>query len=388
MTSILGLVLLVVLAIVGKYIFEKIHLKTGTQNFLIYSGTLYLVIGLLLNPDLSKIPELSIFRKNEFFFDFILGWTGFLVGLQLAIKGIKRFPTKYFGYSTLGFLFTFLAVMVAFFIVNPLLNIKLTKLEILLLSIVGGMSSILSVGLLSRQKKIHSYYAHYLQFASAFDNILGVIVFGLLFFAYQAMHLGFGSALLNLGISLLLVFLLAQFYKYFNKEFKTFEEESLLLLGLILIIVGMARLLQNSIIFTSFLFGFMIVNMADTKKILLTVQEWEKPLNYILFLFIGLYLDIYIVNYASVLLIFLIAIFGVKYFVSKQQIKHLHPNRTNSNQQNQTLWGITNISMAMVLDAYFTNYHPQELKLLSIVVIVYYITNVASIYSFKKAVRK
>lgn len=384
MTSILGLVLLVVLAIIGKYIFEKIHLKTNTQNFLIYSGTFYLLIGLFLNPDVLRFPELSVFRKNEFFFDFILGWTGFLVGLQLSIKGIKRFPTKYFLYSSLSFAFTFFVIAAIFFAFNTLLNIKLSNLEILLMSIVGSMSSILSVGLLSRQRKIPSYYAHYLQFASALDNILGVVVFGLLFFAYQTIHIGRGPALLNLGISLLLVFLLAQFYKYFNKEFKTFEEESLLLLGLILIIVGMARLLQNSIIFTSFLFGFMIVNMADTKKILLTVQEWEKPLNYILFLFIGLYLNIYIVNYAYVLLIFLFAIFGVKYFVSKLQIRFLHPTRSRPNQRNQILWGITNISMAMVLDAYFTNYHTQELKLLSIVVIVYYITNVATFYSFKK----
>ena len=376
MTSVLGLVFLVIIAIIGKYIIAHIHIKRIGFGFLVYSGFYYLILGVVSKPNILNILDLSVVGKSEFFFNFVLGWTGFLVGLQLHFKGIKRFPGKYFTISLIHFLISFLIMTTALFFFVKLGWVQIPLLYIFLLSIVGSMGSVLGVGLLVKQRSIRSTNAHFLQFTTAFDNVLGIIFLGMLFFVYQLTHLEPKHALLVNGVAYFLVILLAFFYKYLDNEFKTAEEESLLVIGLILIVVGMARYLHNSILFLTFLLGALIINMkVDTKKILMTVQEWEKPLNFILLFAIGLYLDFDILSKGVLFLVFLGSMGLAKYLAGafNRKFQKASPNEASTN--NYVLYGMSSLSLAMVLDAYFTNHSHPLLNVLTLIVLSYYLTN-------------
>ena len=385
MTSVLGLVFLVIIAIVGKYLLDKIDVKKIGFSFLIYSGFYYLLLGIFSNPNLLNILDLSVLKKAEFFFDFVLGWTGFLVGLQLNFKGIKRFPKKYYTISILHFIIAFLVISLFFYGLDVTKIIHLSKVHILLLSTIGSMGSVLTIALLVKKRTIRSVNAHFLQFITAFDNVIGIIVLGVLFFIYQLSVSDFNSAIRINGFSYLIVVLLAFFYKYLHNAFKSLEEEALLIIGLILIVVGVAQFLHNSILFLSFLLGALIINMkVDTKKILMTVQEWEKPLNFILLFTIGLHLDFGIIQYGPLFLAFIVIMLIAKYiagdFYQRFRLHHRHIEKENK----LVLYGMSSLSLAMALDAYFTNYNPVLLKLLTIIVLSFYFTNFMVFYFVKQ----
>lgn len=385
MTSVLGLVFLVIIAIVGKYLLDKLNVKTIGSNFLIYSGFFYLLLGVLSNPNILNIFELSVLKKSEFFFNFVLGWTGFLVGLQLNLKGIKRFPKKYYLLSVSHFLISFVVIFLLLLILIYSDLIQATYLQILLLAIIGSMGSVLGVGLLAKERSIRSVNAYFLQFTTAFDNVLGVLALGLLFFIHQLTINDFNKAILVDGFSYLIIVLLAFFYKYLDSEFKTSEEEALLILGLNLIVVGVARYLHNSILFLSFFLGLLIINMkADTKKILMAVQGWEKPLNFILLFTIGLYLDFNVLEmnglFWGFLIIMLVAKFLAGDFYQRFKLHH----RPIKKENKLILYGMSSLSLAMVLDAYFTNHNPVLLKLLTLVVLSFYLTNAFVLYFVKE----
>jgi len=385
MTSVLGLVFLVVLAIIGKYFIAHVNIKKVGFGFLVYSGFYYLILGIISKPNILNILDLSVLKKAEFFFNFILGWTGFLIGLQLNIKGIRRFPKRYFATSLIHFVITFFIITILLLLFNKLTWIHISFLYIFLLSIVGSMGSVLGVGLLVKQGNIRSTTAHFLQFTTAFDNVLGIIFLGLVFFIYQLTHLNLEHALLVNGFAYFLVVLLALFYKYLDKEFKIVEEESLLVIGLILIVVGMARYLHNSILFLSFLLGVLIINFkVDTKKILMTVQEWEKPLNFILLFAIGLYLNFNVLGLIFLFLLFLGSM-GVAKFTAGYFGQYLQANSKNKKKENRhVLYGMSSLSLAMVLDAYFTNHSQPLLNILTIIVLSYFITNALILFVMNK----
>ncbi len=385
MTSVLGLVFLVVLAIIGKYFIAHVNIKKVGFGFLVYSGFYYLILGIISKPNILNILDLSVLKKAEFFFNFILGWTGFLIGLQLNIKGIRRFPKRYFATSLIHFVITFFIITILLLLFNKLTWIHISFLYIFLLSIVGSMGSVLGVGLLVKQGNIRSTTAHFLQFTTAFDNVLGIIFLGLVFFIYQLTHLNLEHALLVNGFAYFLVVLLALFYKYLDNEFKIVEEESLLVIGLILIVVGMARYLHNSILFLSFLLGVLIINFkVDTKKILMTVQEWEKPLNFILLFAIGLYLNFNVLGLIFLFLLFLGSM-GVAKFTAGYFGQYLQANSKNKKKENRhVLYGMSSLSLAMVLDAYFTNHSQPLLNILTIIVLSYFITNALILFVMNK----
>ena len=384
MTSVLGLVFLVIIAIIGKYLMDKLNIKTIGFNFLIYSGFYYLILGFLSNPNILNIFDLSVLQKSEFFLNFVLGWTGFLVGLQLNLKGIKRFPQKYYLLSVSHFVISFLIIFLLLLGLNHFNIINISYLHTLLLAIVGSMGSVLGVGLLVKERRIRSVNAYFLQFTAAFDNVLGVIALGLLFFIHQLTINDFNNAILVDGFSYLIIVLLALFYKYLDSEFKTSEEEALLILGLILIVVGVARYLHNSILFLSFFLGLLIINMkADTKKILMTVQGWEKPLNFILLFTIGLYLDLNVLQMNGLFWSFLIIMLAAKFLAGDFYQRFRLHYRPIEKENKLILYGMSSLSLAMVLDAYFTNHNPVLLKLLTLVVLSFYLTNAFVLYFVK-----
>ncbi len=391
MTSVLGLVFLVIIAIFGKYSLDKLDVEKIGFNFLVYSGFYYLLLGIFSNPNILNILDLSVLKRSEFFFNFVLGWTGFLVGLQLHFKGIKRFPVKYYTLSVGHFFISFFIIYLFLLGLIKLNVLTISYLQALLLSIAGSMGSVLGIGLLVKERTIRSVNAHFLQFTTAFDNVIGVFVLGIVFLVYQLNTLDFKDAFLANSFSYLIVILLAFFYKYLDNEFKTPEEEGLLILGLILIVVGLARYLHNSILFLSFLLGVLIINMkVDTKKILMAVQSWEKPLNFILLFTIGLYMDFHVLTFKmnllfwGVVLIMLLAKYLAGDFYQRFQLHHRHVEKENK----LVLYGMSSLSLAMILDAYFTNHNPILLKLLTLMVLSFYLTNAFVLYVIKVKEKK
>ena len=107
MTPLLGIIFLFILAYIGSFLYERYHLATGWTKVLLYSGSLNLVIGYIIGPHFFGLLSDEIIGKLYVLVALVLGWAGFLIGLQAKASELKRFQSTYYLYSGLNFLLTF-----------------------------------------------------------------------------------------------------------------------------------------------------------------------------------------------------------------------------------------------------------------------------------------
>ncbi|HHE55069.1 MAG TPA: hypothetical protein ENL21_04755 [Caldithrix abyssi] len=276
MNLILTLLFLVTIAVIGKYVFQKIPVDNLIHNFLNYSGFYYLALGVLLGPYFLNVFTEDVISQSYFVFSLVLGWTGFLIGLQLNFKQVSRFKSAYYFKGLFYFLLNLAIIFALLYVSNYLIIKKLTWLEILLLAVAGGMTSTITISLLIRTKKFDAKSGHFLEFLAAFDNVLGVLTLGILFAAFQLSTSSQKEALFYLVSAYLIVFLFSLVYKALSKEITSFETELLVILAIILIVVAVSKILQNSVLFLSALLGTTVANFKNVniKKLYLAVQEW------------------------------------------------------------------------------------------------------------------
>jgi len=375
MNLILTLVFLVVLAVLGKYVFPKIPLNNLLQNFLNFSGFYYLLLGILLGPYVLNIFTQQVIEQSYFVFSLVLGWTGFLIGLQLNFKQIRRFQKTYYFNALLYFLLNLFLIMGLLSIANYLIFNKLTFLERLLLAVAGSISSTITIGLLARTKQFSTREGHFLEFLAAFDNVLGVLALGVLFAVFQFLNRQSETDLIILVSAYFIVIFFSLIYKHLSRELQSFEAQMLVILSIILIIVAISEILQNSVLFLSAILGMTIANLkgVNIKKLYLLVQEWEKPLNFILLFFIGVVLQIKAVFVLTALFLFIVVIANL--ITERIVLKKF------SEKMGFQTFGLSTVSLAIMLDAYLSG---AKIELVSAIVITYFLTNIFSIYYIKK----
>lgn len=377
MNLILTLLFLVTIAVIGKYVFQKIPVDNLIHNFLNYSGFYYLALGVLLGPYFLNVFTEDVISQSYFVFSLVLGWTGFLIGLQLNFKQVSRFKSAYYFKGLFYFLLNLAIIFALLYVSNYLIIKKLTWLEIILLAVAGGMTSTITISLLIRTKKFDAKSGHFLEFLAAFDNVLGVLTLGVLFAAFQLSTSSQKEALFYLVSAYLIVFLFSLVYKALSKEITSFETELLVILAIILIVVAVSKILQNSVLFLSALLGTTVANFKNVniKKLYLAVQEWEKPLNFILLFFIGI-----ILRFDTSIIVILIFLFMAIIIIGNLISERIVFKKISKQIGFQT-FGLSTVSLAILLDAYLSG---AKIEFLSTVVIVYFITNLFSIYSIKK----
>ncbi len=289
MTPLLSLILLVFIAYVGSVFFQKSHkipfLFKGISHF----GLIYLMLGFIIGPNILKILDKIILNEISIILAFVLGWTGFLVGLQINIKQLKRFQLSYYWMVLGNFGLVFIFMFSGIFFLNFQFNHPLNFFEILILATAGSISSPILMGMLKKDYKIRGKQIYFLQFHSAYDNILGVIIIGL--FVTGINYTRSESMLLsisNLIISIAIIIILAIVFYFMVNNIKNAQQYFLILIGFILFIVGTALQLEQSALFMSFLFGAVLANLPiNTRNLFQAITKAEKPIYLLLLIFMG-----------------------------------------------------------------------------------------------------
>ena len=179
MTPLFGILILFLLAYIGSFLYQRYHLSMGWAKVLLYSGSLNLVIGYLIGPHFFGLLSDEIIGKLYVLVGLVLGWAGFLIGLQAKRSELKRFQSTYYLYSGLNFLISFAGIVSFIFLVDYIYNLSLDLPVIILTTILGTVSSPILVGLLKEKYKLRGPFIHLVQFSVALDNMVGVISFGL-----------------------------------------------------------------------------------------------------------------------------------------------------------------------------------------------------------------
>lgn len=387
MTALLSLVLLVLIAYLGSIFFQKVKIRKPWIKSFAYTGSLYLLLGYLIGPNLFNVFNKEISQQLNVLYALVLGWIGFLIGLQANVQSIKRFQKEYFRFATINIIIavviSFIALYQSFHLVDRFFN----ETEIFILAIAGAVTSPIMIAVISRDYKMPGRISYLLQFAAAFDNMLGIILLGLVTsYTSDISFLNiYNPGVLIIFVSIMIAVIASYLFFYLSREMKTDQEIFLLVLGLLLFIVGIAFYLKQSLLFISFVFGFGIANLpVNAKKIYLSIQQVEKPLYILLLIFVGANLKFESKEYWLYLAVFITVNLFAKmisgYFANFSMSRNSRIHKTIG-MANLSMGGL---SLAIILDFHLTNVSGYSQLLLFILAVSLVINDIISFKYLEK----
>jgi hypothetical protein len=293
MTPFFGLLLILFITFVGvRFLSSSTILKTPLFSGLIVSGVPYILIGVLLGPQLFNFISENIIESLNPLISMAIGWVGLLFGLQLRWRNLRRFPKNYMLFTFLQTTITFTILLVGlglvfYFLVPSTIEHRLEA--IIILAAVGSMTAPLSVARILIEKKIKGRLAHLLQFVSSLDSFYGLVVAGITMAiihspAIQWIQEGWQwlvlSIFISVSVGLIFGFLLRhRFLK---------EEIFLVVFGLVIFTSGMGFYFKLSPIFLNLIVGITIAQFPrESEKVMRVIQPAEKPAYIFLLVFAG-----------------------------------------------------------------------------------------------------
>ncbi len=371
MTSLLSIVLIVLLAFVGSVIFKKIKIRSTFLESIAYTGMLYLLLGYLLSPNVFNLFDESILKNLNILFALVLGWAGFLVGLQAKITGMLRFPPMYFRYTITNIVLVFLLSLSGFwYLLKVVFHAQMDYQNLLVLALAGAITSPIMLAVVVRDNRVQARLAHLLQFQAAFDNLLGILTIGIVelslgLYNQEPLWLVFADIFVVVFIALLA----GGVYTWLAKNKMSSEEETLYIIGLLMLVVGTALYFGLSLLFAGLIFGLVLANSTNRARSLYrSIQQLEKPMYILLLVFAGANLKIQPA-------IALIVVFFLWRIASKV-LAEIVANQTIAKAERHSGWlglasiGMGGLPLAIVLDFYLINPNPETRLMIFVVFVV------------------
>ncbi|HID40359.1 MAG TPA: hypothetical protein EYP36_12710 [Calditrichaeota bacterium] len=356
MTALLSLAILFLIAFIGSYVYKKINISAFWLSGIVYSGIFYILLGYLIGPRVLNFITEEAFHELNVLFTLVLGWAGFLTGLQLSIKRMKRFPTLYYSEVTLSYLAVFLLLALLLWILNLFIsNQYFNTVDLVMFSVVGAISSPIMLGVLLKDYRVPGRLSYRLQFNAAYDNILGVIAGGLVIMMggwILRQERWPDLQWIRIVFPYLVVVAAVFLYNFIYNFMRSKEEKFLLFISLLILSIGTAYHFKQSILFISFLFGFGLANSkVPFKNLYRDIQELEKPLYILLLIFAGINLKIYT---DPEIMIFLLLLFFLrlilKYVLEHKIYKIFEKDKPIPKAIGIAGIGMGGLSLAMALD--------------------------------------
>ena len=357
MTPVLGIIFLFLLAYAGAFLYQRYHLASGWMKVLFYSGSLNLVIGYLIGPNILGLLSDEIIGKIYVLLGLVLGWAGFLIGLQVKTSELKRFQSTYYLFSGLNFVLTMIGIIVIILLLDYILNLSLALPVIILTGVLGTVSSPILIGLLKENLNLRGPFIHLIQFSVALDNVVGVIIFGLTMLVFSQFHYtGIHISMMVFGSFLFSIFMSWLFFKI-SIIIDNLHQFFLVLIGFLLIIVGVALNLNQSVLLISFIFGVVLSNLpVDTRKLYQSIDSAEKPLYYLMMIFIGAIIGKIIVVYLIIMIALVILRVFIKYLAGYLARYPFKAFREHDPRIGLPKIGMGGIALAMALDFHLSSH--------------------------------
>lgn len=369
--------------------YQKYNLGTGWIKVFLYSGSLNLVIGYLIGPHVFGLLSDDIMGKLYVLVGLVLGWAGFLIGLQAKIGELKRFQRSYYTYSMLNFICILTGLLALIIILNQVLDLSINYPTILIVTILGTVSSPILLGLLKERLKLRGPFIHLLQFSVGFDNMLGVIVFGLSMLLisqkfYQNVHFSI-LILAALTFSAFMAWLFIRISDLIDNVQQFF----LVLVGFLLVIDGVALNLNISVLLISFVFGVVLTNLpVDTRKLYQSIANAEKPLYYLMMVFIGSSIGVISWEIALIVVLFTVMRLGIKYVTGYLSCLVLESENKPNPKIGLSQIGMGGIALAMALDFHLSMFNQLSRDILFVVSMMAILNVIISPFVFRALEKK
>lgn len=287
--------LLLLVGLTGGYVAKRIGLPTVTG---------YILFGLILGPSVLNIITTDVYNALSFINEIALGILAITVGLELHRQMVKKLGKDLMIISVGNTLLSFIIVTTLTYYLG---------LELPYAMVLGALSMTVSPsGVVSmiKEKRAQGEFTQTLLGLVAFDNLITIIVFGVVTALAQAsmnasgdstavmIAIIFRDILLGLGLGVLLGFFVSFFIR---KKLKN-DKLLVIILAAILLANGISVTFGLSAILVNIALGATITNLTNRKVLVSTVvNQIELPIFVIFLTMAGAHLDVSIVRAVGVI---------------------------------------------------------------------------------------
>lgn len=273
-------------------------LSMGFKN-IILTGIEYIFAGILLgNMGLNILDENSITSLQPLLV-FGICWVGFLLGLQLKFKELKKLPKHYFSITLITALVTFGVVfLVIYFSMLKFIQVSETQrwLLSLVLAAISCNTAQSAMAIVNRNFKFKNLtIIKLLRYISGMDGVISIILFSIILSVFShdiiiesPMIFSLPEFLKILLFSLLIGLLSGFILLLISRSRFSQNEFILFLMGVILFFGGYASFNNLSPLFTGLICGMVFANGSSKRmQAMSIVIRSEKAIYIIMLIMLG-----------------------------------------------------------------------------------------------------
>lgn len=282
------------LVVIGAYLAAHVAFEWLGRRFLLVSGAEYLLLGILVGPQVSGLIQTDVMGGFAPFMTLALGWIGTVVGAQFFLPALARLEGGHFRIALLEAVFT-LALVTGVMVYLLAALSGSAALEVLLpavaLGAVATASAPSGIALVTRRMGRDNPRARQLEVTTAVDAAVAVVAFGLLLSLVHETPRVLPRAptpaewaLISVGIGVVGG---ALFHLFLGGERKV-DRLFVALAGAVILASGAAAYLRLSPLLPALIIGAMLANtLGNRGEFREVLGRVERPLYFVLLIFAG-----------------------------------------------------------------------------------------------------
>ncbi len=282
-----------ILVAVGAYLAAHVAFGWLAKRYLIVSGAEYLLLGILLGPQVTGLISPSVFSGFAPFLTLALGWIGTLVGAQFYLPNLVRYRAPVFRIAFFAAIATLVAVTgVMTFVFGWLFDMAPGRALVpaLVLGAIATASSPAGIGLVA-QRVGTAAIVRQLQMTTAIDALVAITTFGLLLSIDHPAPVGTVRpptptewAVISVGIGVVG----GTLFHLFLGEERDIDRLFISLAGAIILASGAASYMRLSPLLPAMLIGAILINTSGNRQeIAQVLVSVERPIYFVLLIFAG-----------------------------------------------------------------------------------------------------
>ena len=299
MKALVAVIVLTALALVGsRRVFVPGKSPFAVQSF--FTGAEFIIIGVLLGRDFLNVIDDATLDLLRPFVCVILGWVGFLFGLQFDRQTVNKLPSGHFAVSVAEGMITLAIVLpVAWYLLTRSTDAAPDVVAIAAVTLAAsatctGLTALTFIERFKRPAPLQVPLL--LRFISSLDPAVGVIAAGVglsLFAVHPFDAVSFPMTLQWLVISICLGFVTAWIFVSLTLTRTSQAELTVYLLGVIALAGGLAFALRLSALFVSFICGLVVANLTHVRsirgRVMTIMAHGDRFLYFLLLVLAGAY---------------------------------------------------------------------------------------------------
>ncbi|HZO18293.1 MAG TPA: hypothetical protein VFB46_04845 [Gemmatimonadaceae bacterium] len=286
--------LLLILAVAVAYLAAHVAFDWLARRFLIVSGAEYLVLGILLGPQIANVLSSDVMEGFSPLITLSLGWVGAIVGTQFHIRSLVRVRALSYRVAFGEALLTLTFVgLVEFAVMHFWLGMPDWEgvAPAVALGAIAAVSAPAGIGVVARHLGRRVALLRQLELTTAIDALVGIVAIGVLLALRHPGHVALArpvTATEWVVISLAIGVVGGALFELFLGRERDEDRLFISLAGAIILTSGAAVFLHLSPIFTAMVMSATLVNLSPNREeIVRTLHASERPFYFVLLIFAG-----------------------------------------------------------------------------------------------------